>query len=285
MQVSVIIPTYNRADLVCQAIDSVLRQKEPPDEIIIVDDGSTDNTRARLRLYGEAVKIVGKANGGISSARNAGIHAARFEWIAFLDSDDLWKPKKLSRQKEELIAHADYKICYTDEEWRKNGRWMNQKKIHTKYGGWIYEHCLTLCIISPSSVIIHRELFEQIGFFDESLPACEDYDLWLRMSYRAPILYIPEKLIIKRHGDWEQLSQQHSLDKYRITALAKMLETGIESRQLEGATRRMLKQKCFIYLRGCEKHHRFDDIEWVKSIQQRFSGNEYRKKAGALDVS
>ncbi|MBN1479096.1 glycosyltransferase [candidate division KSB1 bacterium] len=277
MQVSVIIPTYNRADLVCQAVDSVLRQKTPADEIIVVDDGSTDNTRAQLGLYGDAIKIVAKTNGGISSARNVGIRAARFEWIAFLDSDDLWKRSKLARQKEELAAHPGYKICYTDEEWRKNGQWMNQKKIHTKYGGLIYEQCLPLCIISPSSVIIHRELFEQIGDFDESLPACEDYDLWLRLSYHTPILYIPEKLIIKRHGDWEQLSQQHSLDKYRILALAKMIETGMASGQLENATRRMLAQKCSIYLQGCEKHHRLDDIEWVRSIQQRFQLNELKK--------
>lgn len=270
MRISAIIPTYNRAELVCQAIDSVLQQKAEPDEIIVVDDGSTDATGVRLAAYGNTLNVIQQKNRGISGARNAGIKAAKNEWLAFLDSDDLWKPKKLQRQQEEMRQHPDYKICYTDEEWRKNGRWMNQKKIHKKYSGWIYEHCLPLCIISPSSAVLHRSLFEQFGFFDESLPACEDYDLWLRLSYRVPILYIPKKLIVKRQGHWESLSQQHSLDKYRIVALVKMLESGLDEKSAQ-KTMQEMAHKCEIYAQGCEKHDRFKDLNWVQNIQVRFN--------------
>ena len=272
MKISVIIPTFNRADLVCQAIDSVLQQTQKADEIIVVDDGSTDDTQKRLQQFGSKVKMISKSNGGISSARNAGIEAAHQEneWIAFLDSDDLWKPGKLVRQKQALAENPDYLICYTDEEWRKNNKWLNQKKVHQKSGGWIYELCLPRCIISPSSVLIHRSVFAQIGTFDETLPACEDYDLWLRVSRSFPVLYIGERLIIKRHGPWEQLSKQHSLDKYRIRALSKMLETGIPDRKLEKATRDIFLKKCKIYRTGCEKHNRFDEIEWTDHMVEHF---------------
>lgn len=269
MNVSVIIPTYNRADLVCQAIESVLKQKEKADEIIVIDDGSTENTPIRLQEFGEKIRIISQANRGISSARNTGIKNAQFEWISFLDSDDLWTPLKLQKQKEFLRRHPDYQICYTDEEWRKNDKWVNPKKSHQKQGGWIYEHCLPRCIISPSSVMIHRQVFNKFGLFDENLPACEDYDLWLRLSSRLPIGLIPEKLIVKRDGPWQQLSYQHSLDKYRIIALTKMLSDNPDF-HLERQTRDMLEQKCSIYSIGCHKHNQTKELEWIERIMSKF---------------
>jgi len=138
VKISVIITTYNRADMVSEALESILSQYEPPDEILIVDDGSTDDTIKKLQVYKKKIILITQKNAGISSSRNKGIKTAKYDWLAFLDSDDLWKPQKLMRQKEELTKHPENKICYTDEEWRKNGKWMNQKKVHQKFSGWIY---------------------------------------------------------------------------------------------------------------------------------------------------
>lgn len=267
MQISVIVTTYNRSGLVQEAIQSVLKQTRPADEIWVIDDGSTDNTEEVVGQFPE-VKYFRQPNRGISAARNRGIAFASFEWLCFLDSDDLWKPKKLERQEQSLASNSEYRICYTDEEWRKDGLWKNQKKIHQKFSGWIYDKCLPLCIISPSSVMIHKSVFDKVGRFDEALPACEDYDLWLRVASRFPVLFIDERLIVKRAGDWPQLSKQHSLDKYRITALKKMLESGQLSPDQRKKTLDMMQQKCFIYRQGCEKHNRHQELEWLADMEQ-----------------
>ncbi len=267
MKITAILTTFNRADFAYEALESILKQKRQADEILVIDDGSTDDTEKRLAPLLHDIRYICQENRGISAARNTGIDNASHDWIAFLDSDDLWHRKKLLRQEQKLEQHPDYRICYTDEEWRKHGKWMNQKKIHQKYSGYIYEKCLPLCIISPSSVIIHRSVLDNYGKFDEYLPACEDYDLWLRISAQIPVLYMPERLIVKQAGDWPQLSQQHSLDKYRIIALDKILKNGILSTEQSTATQKMLEYKCRIYKLGCIKHNREHDVEWVTGIQ------------------
>jgi len=270
MQVSTIITTYNRAELVCQAIDSVLSQKEPADEILVIDDGSTDDTKSQLGRYRESIRYLYQSNSGISAARNYGVNQSRFDWLAFLDDDDFWNPNKLKRQKEALQQNPEYRVCYTNEIWRRHGRWVNQKKVHKKYSGWIFNYCLPRCIISPSSVILHRSVLDTIGLFDENLLACEDYDAWLRLALNYPILYIDEKLITKRHGSWEQLSKQHSLDKYRILALIKLLESEKLTTIQRTNTIETLHRKCEIYKVGCMKHGRPDEADWARAIRNRF---------------
>lgn len=266
IQISAIVPTFNRSLLVTEAIESVLLQDETVDEIIVIDDGSSDDTREQLTRFGKSIKVLFQKNKGISSARNLGIRSTTFDWLAFLDSDDLWKSNKIKRQKQEIIANPEFSIVYTDEEWRQNNKWKNQKKIHQKFSGWIYKKCLPLCIISPSSVLIHKKVFDRVGFFDENLPACEDYDLWLRIAAVFPVLFIQEKLIIKRAGEWQQLSKQHSLDKYRIIALNKILESGILEPENCESTQKMLINKCKIYINGCLKHNRTSEINWARDI-------------------
>ncbi len=271
MKISVIIPTFNRATLILEALESVLKQTVAVEEIIIVDDGSDDDTATVLQKYKDSIRIVRQENKGVSAARNRGIAEAKHDWLAFLDSDDLWKANKLERQKETLLEQPDYKICYTDEEWRKDGKWKNQKLIHQKFSGWIYPQCLPRCIISPSSVLLHRSVFKTVGLFDEALPACEDYDLWLRVTGRFPVFYLPEKLIVKRAGNWAQLSQNHSLDRYRIIALQKMLDSGILQYDDEQKTRDMLAEKCRVYSLGCRKHNRQEEAEWAETVLLKFS--------------
>ena len=154
--VSVVIPTYNRAHLLERCLVSVLGQTLTADEIIVVDDGSTDNTVSTLKSRHPEVKLIQQDNLGVSAARNTGISAARHDWIALLDSDDVWHENKLERQITALNNAPEYLICHSDEIWIRNGVRVNQMNKHRKAGGHIFQHCLPLCAISPSAVMIHQ---------------------------------------------------------------------------------------------------------------------------------
>ncbi|MCP4693516.1 MAG: glycosyltransferase family 2 protein, partial [Desulfobacterales bacterium] len=215
--VSVILPTYNRAWILREAVDSVLAQDYSDFELIVVNDGSTDDTRELLDEYGDRIIVLEQENRGVSAARNLGVSSASGRLITFLDSDDYWLPKKLSTQAAFFDARPDALICQTEEIWIRNGRRVNPKRKHKKKSGMIFEPSLALCLVSPSAVMIRRELFEEVGLFDEALPACEDYDLWLRIAWKYPVHLIDEPLIVKRGGHADQLSGAPSLDKHRIT--------------------------------------------------------------------
>ena len=175
--ISVVLPTYNRLPFLRRALDSVLAQSLSPQEVIVVDDGSTDNTAAAIENEYREVKIFRQDNAGVSAARNTGIKAAVGNWIALLDSDDEWLPTKLEEQIDALEKEDGIRLCHTDEIWIRNGTRVNQMKKHQKEGGQIFARCLPLCCISPSSAMLHRTIFDDMGFFDESLPACEASDL------------------------------------------------------------------------------------------------------------
>jgi glycosyltransferase involved in cell wall biosynthesis len=251
--VSVIIPTYNRSEMLKQAIDSVLAQDFDDFELIVVDDGSTDNTPEILDAYKDKIVYCRQDNKGVSAARNRGIHLSSGELIAFLDSDDLWLPGKLSCQVDFFNSHADALICQTQETWVRNGRRVNPKNRHQKESGMIYERSLALCLVSPSAVMMRKRLLDRVGNFDENLPACEDYDLWLRISCRFPVHLIDIPLIVKRGGHKDQLSGAHGLDRFRIYAISKIMESGLLLPAQKRASVEMLKEKCAIYATGCEK--------------------------------
>lgn len=255
--VSVIIPTYNRAALVVEAVASVLAQTWTDYELLVVDDGSTDGTQEVLAPYRDRLRLLRRPeNRGVSAARNLGARESRGQWLAFLDSDDLWLPAKLTRQLQWLAAHPAVQIAQTEELWLRHGRRVNPKKRHRKQGGRIFLPSLHLCLVSPSAVMVRRELFLEAGGFDESLPACEDYDLWLRLSWQYDIGLIPEPLVIKRGGHPDQLSRQWGLDRYRIQALAKLLRTAPLPPAYRQAAREVLQRKAWIYAQGCLKRGR-----------------------------
>jgi glycosyltransferase involved in cell wall biosynthesis len=274
--VSVIIPTYNRGWCLREAIDSVLSQEFTDYELIVVDDGSTDDTRTILDSYGQDIIVLTQANQGVSAARNRGIAESRAQLVAFLDSDDLWLPQKLNRQVEFFKSNPDALICQTEETWVRNGLRVNPKKRHQKLSGMIFEPSLDLCLISPSAVMIRKSLFDAVGVFDESLPACEDYDLWLRVSCRYPIYLIDEPLIIKRGGHPDQLSRAAGLDKYRIQSLLKLIDSGQLSERQTQAAVRTLKDKCAIFAQGCRKRGRAAEADYYEGLSLIYQRAENR---------
>jgi glycosyltransferase involved in cell wall biosynthesis len=270
--VSVIIPTFNRARAVGSAIDSVIVQNYPNFELIVVDDGSSDHTRALLSAYKDAILAIHQPNKGVSAARNRGVAAAAGDLIAFLDSDDYWLPGKLSEQVAFFQSHPDAVICQTEEIWIRNGRRVNPRQRHLKPSGDIFIPSLSLCLVSPSAVMVKRALFDEIGGFDEDLPACEDYDLWLRVSARYPVHLIDKPLIVKQGGHSDQLSRQPGLDKYRIAAIEKMLAGRSLMDEQYRAAVKVLAEKCAIYAAGCRKRGKTVEADDYSRLARRYTG-------------
>ncbi|MDA8305628.1 MAG: glycosyltransferase [Deltaproteobacteria bacterium] len=270
--ISVIIPTFNRAKLVVDAVRSVLDQKEVPEkvEVIVVDDGSTDDTEQTLAKVNGEIEYIRREHSGVSAARNLGISISRGEWIAFLDSDDLWLPGKLREQMKFFAAHPDIFLCQTEEIWIRNGKRINPRKYHGKPSGDCFPLLLERCLVSPSAVVVRRCLFDFAGLFDESLPACEDYDLWLRIGCRFPLGLVEKPLVIKRGGHEGQLSATiASLDRYRIEAIVKSIRSGRLSPEQRNAAQKILDDKRRIYCNGCRKRGNFSEASRVEALVQR----------------
>ena len=255
--VSVIIPVFNRSSVLTRAINSVLHQSFKNFELIVIDDGSTDDTEMVLSSFIEsgAIKYFKQENFGVSAARNLGASKARGEWLAFLDSDDEWHPDKLQIQIDFLTINSHLQIAYGEELWIRNGVRVNKKIIHQKFGGWIFEKCIQQCFIAPSSVILKASLFSEMGGFDESFQVCEDYDLWLKISSLYEIGFISTPVMTKHGGHPDQLSNQYkAMDLWRIRSLARLLEIrnlSLEDRKIVIET---IQQKGIILKLGFQKY-------------------------------
>jgi glycosyltransferase involved in cell wall biosynthesis len=270
---SVITIFHNEQRFLADSVASVVAQTGPSWELILVDDGSTDGSLQAVseRFRDSRIRTLRTARAGVSAARNAGIREACHPWIAFLDSDDLWTPHKLAGELEALESLPGCRIVYTDEIWIRRGRRVNPRKIHRKYGGWIYHRCLPLCIISPSSILLHRRVLEQNGLFDESLPVCEDYDLWLRLAARQPIGYLDRPLIIKRGGHPDQLSRSRwGMDRFRVRALLKMLHSDLLTPLQQRLTRQEIVSKAAILANGFEKRGKIDQARHYRDLIEQF---------------
>jgi glycosyltransferase involved in cell wall biosynthesis len=264
--VSVIIPTYNRAGLVRQAVASVKAQTFRDFEVVVVDDGGTDGTYEVLSADCELRVLRHPHRQGVAAARNLGVAAARGEWLAFLDSDDLWLPDKLARQISWLEGAPELLICQTDETWVRRGVRVNKPAAHRKVAGRIFLPSLARCMISPSAVMLHRRLLQDHGAFDETLPAAEDYDLWLRLTWRYEVGLVDEPLVIKRGGHPDQLSAQWGIDRFRIRALVKLLAEPDLPAAYARVARQMLAAKCAIYAQGCDKRGRQSEAAWYGNL-------------------
>ena len=265
MKISVVIPTFNRISLVARAIDSVLKQSLNPYEIIVVDDGSDDGTSEMINNKYKSIKLIQQQNNGVSAARNKGIKHAKGDWIGLLDSDDEWKEKKLENQADRLIKTPEYDFCHTNEIWIRNGVRVNQRKKHEKYGGYIFDKCLDICRISPSSVLFRKNILDHVGWFDSQLPVCEDYDLWLRITSEYRILFIDEPLIIKYGGHDDQLSHSvESIEFFRIKSLENLLDRTELSTNNRVLAIQMIIKKYNIYLNGLVKRKKQSEAQQIK---------------------
>ena len=265
MKISVVIPTFNRISLVARAIDSVLKQSLNPYEIIVVDDGSDDGTSEMIQNKYKSIKLIQQQNNGVSAARNNGIKHAKGDWIALLDSDDEWTEKKLENQVDRLIKTPEYDFCHTNEIWIRNGVRVNQRKKHEKYGGYIFDKCLDICRISPSSVLFRKNILDHVGWFDDQLPVCEDYDLWLRITAEYRILFIDDPLIIKYGGHDDQLSHGvEGIEFFRIKSLENLLDRTELSTDNRVFAIQMIIKKYNIYLNGLVKRKKQGEADQIK---------------------
>jgi len=270
--VSVIIPSFNRAYCLPECIRSVLRQGGF--ELIVVNDGSTDDTVKVLKSFSD-IRVIHLANNqGVSYARNQGIEQAKGSLICFLDSDDLWEIGKLEAQVKWMQDHPECQAVYTDEIWIRNGVRVNPMFKHQKYSGDIFKQCLPLCIVSPSSVMLRKTLLDEVGVFDESMPVCEDYDLWLRIAVRYPFTFLNDQLIIKRGGHKDQLSRKYwGMDRWRIYALEKLLRgDDLNSEQREWV-KDMLIEKSTILIKGFEKRGKTEEAGIYRNLLAAYCGN------------
>ena len=279
-EVSVILPTYNRGWILKEAIDSILAQEFKDFELIVVDDGSTDNTGEILDSYEQDIIVLRQSHKGVSAARNRGIAEAAGRLVAFLDSDDLWLPRKLTSQVDFFSSNPAAVINQTEEIWVRNGVRVNPKTRHHKFSGMIFERSLALCLVSPSAVMIKKNLFSEVGVFDENLPACEDYDLWLRISCRYPVHLIEKPLIMKRGGHADQLSKAPGLDKFRIQSLKKIIASGQLEQDLYRAAVRTLQEKCAIYAAGCRKRGKDAEAQIYDELARRMGQRVLNSELG-----
>lgn len=259
---SIIIPTYNRKNFLKIAINSALSQTFTDFELLVIDDGSTDKTKDLVKsLKDKRIRYIHQKHSGVSSARNKGIAASRAEWICFLDSDDRFCINKLEITYNHIKKYPEYSIFHTQEAWYRNGKLLSEKKYQKKPTGFVFKDVVKLCCVSPSTVVIKKSVFKKCGYFDENLPACEDYDFWLRISLKFPIFLIPECLTIKQGGHICQQSKKFpSLDKFRIYALEKILKASDLSNDNYNIAYNELVNKCTIYTEGAAKRGKTKEV-------------------------
>jgi len=262
-----------------------MQQSLRPREVMVVDDGSDDDTENIIRSQFPEVSYIKQTHQGVSNARNTGIQNSKGEWIAFLDSDDEWRRTKLERQWNALQKQAEHKLCHCDEIWMRNGVRINQKKRHTKAGGWNFQNCLALCVISPSAVLMHGSVFDRVGLFDESLPVCEDYDLWLRICAVYPVLFVPEQLVIKRGGHADQLSRRYwGMDRFRIQALQKIIISDNLSADDRRAAIAMIVHKIRVYMSGAQKRGKHQEVREYQAMLEFYQGIAATRIRGLSDT-
>jgi len=255
LKISAIIPTFNRANFILKAINSIQNQTYKANEIIIIDDGSTDDTKKILKNF-KNTRIIRTKNKGVSHARNVGIKAAKNEWIAFLDSDDEWQKDKIKKQIDFHLQNPNILFSHSEEKWIRNGKEIRYPKSLKKPSGECFLQNISTCRIAASSVMMHKSIFEDIGYFDEGLRVCEDFDMWLRVSLKYKIGLLKERLITKYAGHPQLSSTIFAIDRYHIYSLEKFLYS-----KYKDEVKKEILKKCNILVKGAEKHNNSEIFE------------------------
>lgn len=284
MKVTVVIPVYNRAHLINRAVKSVLEQTLAPAEIIVVDDGSNDKPENALhQIQNKHVQIVKQEHQGVAAARNKGIETSKSGWIAFLDSDDYWLPSKLQKQIDFHDQNSNFLISHTDELWIKNDKKVNQKTYHIKPEGDIFELSLERCLVSPSTVMINRKIFNDTGSFDIKFPVCEDYDLWLRISSKYKVGLVNEKLVVKTGGHPDQLSYKYwGMDRFRVKSLEKLISADPLGSNQKKAALDILIKKLLILKTGAKKRGKLKEVKHYNELLNNYYALFNEPPEGAL---
>ena len=273
--ISVIIPTFNREKTILRALDSVIKQNGCISfDVWIIDDGSTDKTKEIISNYVKEnflenkIHYIYQENSGVSSARNLGIEKSAGQWLAFLDSDDEWLEDKLIKQVSFMRENSEYELIHGDEIWIRNGVRVNQMKKHKKEGGDIFIRSLELCLISPSAVMIKRDLLRDHNNFSAEMTVCEDYDLWLKITSENSVGFVEDPLIKKYGGHEDQLSSKYfAMDFWRVVSIFKLLKNRELSHEKKIAATKVLLRKSEILIKGYLKHNNLDDLEIVEKIR------------------
>ena len=268
--ISVVIPTYNRCVLLKRAISSALNQTIRSKKIIVVDNGSTDKTYEMISSLFPQITYIYENRRGVSIARNKGIKNCHSSWIAFLDSDDVWEPQKLEKQ---LFftnnINKKFRLIHTNEIWYKNDKFQNQSRKHQKSGGDIFQKSLEFCCISPSSAFIKKEVFDDYGFFDESLEVCEDYDMWIRITAKEEVGFLDKPFVKKYGGHDDQLSKKYwGMDRFRIKSLEKNLINNWFNLEQKKSVLKILLKKLTIVSNGAKKR---DNEKIYKKYSEKFN--------------
>jgi len=273
--VSVIIPTYNRKERLLLAMSSVIEQSFSDWELLVIDDASDDDTCSMAIFSNVHPQIVYKrfnAHRGVSAARNLGVMHARSQWICFLDSDDIWHKDKLLKQVSWHQEHCGFKISQTQEIWIRSGVRVNPPRSHEKIHGFQFKENLLRCMITPSSVMMEKALFKEVGGFNETLPACEDYDLWLKITSIYPVGLIDERLLTRYGGHADQLSASiMGLDRFRVRSILDLLTGSNLTEDQRESARRVLVQKALILANGFKKRGKHDECEHYGRIARYYS--------------
>ena len=274
-EVTVVMPTHDRAHTLARAVDSVRLQEGVDWELVVADDGSLDDTLAMLAPYlsDPRIRVIRLPHGGVSAARNAAVAVGMGAYLAFLDSDDEWLPGMLAAQMGFLKA-TGMGIVQSEDIWIRKGVRVNPPAHYLKKEGDIFAESLDYCMITPSSVMMTRELFEATGGFRTDFPACEDYELWLRITSRHPVGLIRRQLLKRYGGNPDQLSTRYpAQDRFRIRAIALLLEdTGLAPAR-RGLALAALGRKLDIYEKGCRRRGKTEDLAWCRELKSKFWEN------------
>lgn len=260
--VDVIIPAYERPQLLREAIDSVLAQTLASLRLIIVDDASPLPLAEQMHLEDSRVTFLRLSrNTGPGGARNAGVAAGNAPFVGFLDSDDLWVSEKLEKQMAQFESDPALQWVHANEEWQRHGKTVLQRSEHRKQGGDFLERAFARCLIANSAVMFRRSFYEKHSGFNAHFPVCSDFELWLRMLADSPIGFLDEALVIKRAGDWPQVSSTPETDRYRVLALHRFYRQHKNEPRFEELAGILFDEaiyKCQILLKGAVKYGRQD---------------------------